>query len=227
MVDVPLLCAQEMGIDGALERVVRVLLHVETDTPRSRHPARVPARGRGAPAGPRAVTSGSVIDGPRPGRRHRPHRHVHRPVPASRGRRRAAVRRGPSENLADRGRGSGAGRQPRPDDEPAVDRHRGRPAAARGPGDRGRVECGIRDATLTDVTSVKERVIDEARGPRRRPGPTGRRASDGRPRGLRCGRCARRPAGRPPLGRHAAGDERHRACAAGAPTSSRPAARTR
>lgn len=29
-VDVPLLCAQEMDVDGALERVVRILMHVET-----------------------------------------------------------------------------------------------------------------------------------------------------------------------------------------------------
>jgi chorismate mutase len=35
LVDVPLLCAQEMAIQGALQRVVRVLLHVEMDVPRS------------------------------------------------------------------------------------------------------------------------------------------------------------------------------------------------
>ncbi len=34
LVDVPLLCAQEMNVDGALERVVRVLMHVDTDMPR-------------------------------------------------------------------------------------------------------------------------------------------------------------------------------------------------
>jgi len=33
--DVPLLCAQELEIDGALPRVVRMLAHVETDLPRS------------------------------------------------------------------------------------------------------------------------------------------------------------------------------------------------
>jgi chorismate mutase len=33
--DVPLLCAQELPVDGALGRCVRVLLHVET--PRARH----------------------------------------------------------------------------------------------------------------------------------------------------------------------------------------------
>jgi chorismate mutase len=31
---VPLLCAQEMDVEGALPRVVRVLVHAETDTPR-------------------------------------------------------------------------------------------------------------------------------------------------------------------------------------------------
>lgn len=35
MVDVPLMCAQEMNVDGALERVVRVLVHAEMDVPRS------------------------------------------------------------------------------------------------------------------------------------------------------------------------------------------------
>ena len=33
--DVPLLCAQEINVAGALARVVRILMHVETDTPRS------------------------------------------------------------------------------------------------------------------------------------------------------------------------------------------------
>lgn len=31
LVDVPLLCAQEMDVDGALEKCVRLLLHIETD----------------------------------------------------------------------------------------------------------------------------------------------------------------------------------------------------
>ncbi len=35
LVDVPLLCAQEMGVDGALERVVRVLLHADVEVPRA------------------------------------------------------------------------------------------------------------------------------------------------------------------------------------------------
>jgi chorismate mutase len=35
LVDVPLLCAQEMGVDGALPRVVRVLMHAELDRPRA------------------------------------------------------------------------------------------------------------------------------------------------------------------------------------------------
>ena len=33
--DVPLLCAQEIDVLGALERVVRVLMHAETGRPRS------------------------------------------------------------------------------------------------------------------------------------------------------------------------------------------------
>jgi chorismate mutase len=35
LVDVPLLCAQEMDVAGALERVVRVLMHAELDRPRA------------------------------------------------------------------------------------------------------------------------------------------------------------------------------------------------
>ena len=33
--DVPMLCAQEAGVDGALPRCIRVLLHVDTWRPRS------------------------------------------------------------------------------------------------------------------------------------------------------------------------------------------------
>ncbi|MHB8191286.1 MAG: chorismate mutase [Ferrimicrobium sp.] len=32
--DVPLMCAQELTIDGAVPRCIRVLIHVESDTPR-------------------------------------------------------------------------------------------------------------------------------------------------------------------------------------------------
>ena len=35
IVDVPLICAQELDIDGAMPRVVRVLAHVETDLAKS------------------------------------------------------------------------------------------------------------------------------------------------------------------------------------------------
>ena len=35
MVDVPLMCAQEIDVEGALPRVVRVMIHAETDTPRA------------------------------------------------------------------------------------------------------------------------------------------------------------------------------------------------
>ena len=33
--DVPLICAQEIDVPGALSRVVRVMAHAETDRPRS------------------------------------------------------------------------------------------------------------------------------------------------------------------------------------------------
>ena len=33
--DVPLLCASEIGVAGAMPRVVRLLMHVDTDRPRS------------------------------------------------------------------------------------------------------------------------------------------------------------------------------------------------
>jgi chorismate mutase len=33
--DVPLLCATEIGVPGAMPRVVRLLMHVDTDKPRS------------------------------------------------------------------------------------------------------------------------------------------------------------------------------------------------
>lgn len=35
LVDVPLLCAQEMSVDGALARVVRILVHADLIGPRS------------------------------------------------------------------------------------------------------------------------------------------------------------------------------------------------
>ena len=38
LVDVPLLCAQEMGSDGGLERCIRLLLHIDTE--RERHEIR-------------------------------------------------------------------------------------------------------------------------------------------------------------------------------------------
>lgn len=34
LIDVPLLCAQEMDVEGALPRVVRILMHVDIDVPR-------------------------------------------------------------------------------------------------------------------------------------------------------------------------------------------------
>ncbi|MFJ9665970.1 chorismate mutase [Streptomyces sp. SID8111] len=35
IVDVPLICAQELDIEGAMPRVVRILAHIESDLPRS------------------------------------------------------------------------------------------------------------------------------------------------------------------------------------------------
>lgn len=35
LADVPLICAQEIDVDGAVERGIRVLAHVETDRPRA------------------------------------------------------------------------------------------------------------------------------------------------------------------------------------------------
>ncbi|MDQ0786166.1 chorismate mutase [Streptomyces sp. B3I7] len=35
VVDVPLICAQELDVEGAMPRVVRILAHVETDRPRA------------------------------------------------------------------------------------------------------------------------------------------------------------------------------------------------
>lgn len=35
LTDVPLICAQELEVDGALERVIRVLVHAETDLARA------------------------------------------------------------------------------------------------------------------------------------------------------------------------------------------------
>lgn len=33
--EVPLICAQEIDVDGALPQTIRVMMHVETDTPRA------------------------------------------------------------------------------------------------------------------------------------------------------------------------------------------------
>ncbi|AIR97572.1 chorismate mutase [Streptomyces glaucescens] len=35
IVDVPLICAQELDVEGAMPRVVRVLAHIESDRPRT------------------------------------------------------------------------------------------------------------------------------------------------------------------------------------------------
>ena len=56
--DVPLICAQEIDVAGALTRVVRVMAHIETERSRSERGPRLSARRRGAAPGPRAVTGG-------------------------------------------------------------------------------------------------------------------------------------------------------------------------
>ena len=55
IVDVPLICAQELDIEGAMPRVVRVLAHIETDLPQDRRHARLPRGGRRPPQGHRPV----------------------------------------------------------------------------------------------------------------------------------------------------------------------------
>ncbi|GAA1428656.1 chorismate mutase [Streptomyces thermospinosisporus] len=35
IVDVPLICAQELDVEGAMPRVVRILAHIESDKPRA------------------------------------------------------------------------------------------------------------------------------------------------------------------------------------------------
>ncbi|MCW5251077.1 MULTISPECIES: chorismate mutase [unclassified Streptomyces] len=35
IVDVPLICAQELAVEGAMPRVVRILAHIESDRPRA------------------------------------------------------------------------------------------------------------------------------------------------------------------------------------------------
>jgi chorismate mutase len=42
--DVPLLCASEIDVPGAMPRVLRLLAHVETDRSRARGASRLPAR---------------------------------------------------------------------------------------------------------------------------------------------------------------------------------------
>ncbi len=50
--DVPLICARELEIEGAMPRVVRMMAHVETDLPEGRHHPRLPARRCRAAPGP-------------------------------------------------------------------------------------------------------------------------------------------------------------------------------
>ena len=52
LTDVPLLCASEIAVPGAMPRVLRLLAHVETERPPVGHPARLPARRGRAAHGP-------------------------------------------------------------------------------------------------------------------------------------------------------------------------------
>ena len=54
--DVPLLCAQEIDVEGAMPRVIRVMVHLETDAVPQRDPPRLPAWRRGAAPRPRPVS---------------------------------------------------------------------------------------------------------------------------------------------------------------------------
>ena len=68
---VPLMCATEIPVPGAMPRVVRLMAHVDTDRPPRGDPARVPARRGGAPPGHRAVVRSRPADViPNGGRRH-------------------------------------------------------------------------------------------------------------------------------------------------------------
>ncbi len=64
LTDVPLLCASEIAVPGALPRTLRLLAHVDTPRARVRAAPRLPAR-RGRPA------HRSAPVGPRPGEAHR------------------------------------------------------------------------------------------------------------------------------------------------------------
>ncbi len=55
--EVPLLCCGEIAVPGAMPRVVRLMMHVETPMSRARGPARLPARRGGAAPGHRPVTT--------------------------------------------------------------------------------------------------------------------------------------------------------------------------
>ena len=61
IVDVPLICAQELDIEGAMPRVVRILAHVESDLRQVRDRARLPRRRRRPPQGHRPVRTAVVI----------------------------------------------------------------------------------------------------------------------------------------------------------------------
>ena len=69
--DVPLLCASEIAVPGAMPRVVRLLMHVETQQAAVRAGARVPARGGGPAAGHRPVTASQREPAAGPGRHRR------------------------------------------------------------------------------------------------------------------------------------------------------------
>ena len=131
--EVPLLCCSEIPVPGAMPRVVRLMMHVETELSRPAGPACLPARRRRAAAGHRPVTTGSGGEpGSAPPTATGPAR-----CPATVGG--SAARRSHVDRAGlTRGRGTG-GRHPtwRPRHSGAAGRgHRGRPACCRPPGRR-------------------------------------------------------------------------------------------
>ena len=56
LTDVPLMCASEIAVPGAMPRVLRLLAHVETELDPGRRAARVPARRGGAAHRPAPLT---------------------------------------------------------------------------------------------------------------------------------------------------------------------------
>ena len=217
--DVPLLCCAEIDVPGAMPRVVRLMMHVETRGAALGHAARVPARCRRAAPGHRPVTGAAPAQRGRG--RHRADRHLHRARSAGPGDRGLAGRPGPCGGAAGSTSAAGAARPRRgPDERRARSAGSppggllGWPAARRArpswlswpcrPGRPGR-PCAAAQARglarwYTDVASVKELPLAQRPRARLRPGQPSCRASAVRPGAVRPGRGPGRPVPRPALG---------------------------